>query len=82
MIEWKKQIPNKPGYWMRVNAGHRVQLHHVHKAGGLRISWGWTGEEKLKLVKDIEDKLKYFWWCGPYPEPPKEALERETRNEN
>jgi hypothetical protein len=82
-MNWKKQVPNKAGYWLRVNAGHHVGLHHVFttyrdpkfkRSTGLEIIWGWGGSEKACRVKDIENKLKCFWWYGPLPEPPKEAL--------
>ncbi len=73
-MEWKKQIPNKAGYWLRVNAGHNVQLHHIWETQGLRIIWGWGGSEKLMLVEGIRDRLKHFYWYGPLPEPPEEAM--------
>ena len=76
MSKWKKQIPDKAGYWLRVNAGHRVQLHHIVDdwGKGLELFWGWGGSEKLMLVKDIKDRLKQFYWCGPLPFAPEEAL--------
>lgn len=75
-MEWQKQIPNKPGYWMRVNAGHRIQLHHIFDdtGRGLELYWGWGGDSRLIRISEIKDKLKYFYWYGPLPEPPKEAL--------
>lgn len=73
-LKWKKQVPNEEGYWLRVNAGHRVQLHKVwHEFGSLQIMWGW-GSKELCKVKDIKAKLRYFYWYGPLPEPPEEAL--------
>ena len=81
-MEWKKQIPNKAGYWLRVNAGHRVQLHQVFmtyrdpkwKEGkGLEIYWGWGGSQKPCRIKDIKDRLKLFYWYGPLIEPPNSA---------
>lgn len=62
---WKKQVPDKEGYWIRLNAVHRPQLHKVSKGiknRGLVIGWGWGGEEGLMPVKDIADKLSYFYW--------------------
>lgn len=72
---WKKQIPNAVGYWLRVNAGHRVQLHKIFELDGeLMLIWGWGGNEVPCVVEQIREKLKSFYWCGPLPEPPKEAL--------
>ena len=84
-MSWAKQLPNKPGYWLRVNAGHRVQLHKIwedtgpHKGKirpGLYVIWGWSGEERPCRIDEpkMEQKLKSFWWYGPLPLPPKEAL--------
>ena len=81
-MEWKKQVPNKAGYWLRVNAGHRVQLHLIapmalftgREDKQLSIYWGWSGHEEPKRLEDIKDKLKCFYWCGSIPEPPKEIL--------
>jgi hypothetical protein len=39
--QWSRDGPKEDGYYFRVNAGHRVQMHSVRK--GL-ISWGWGGE--------------------------------------
>lgn len=80
---WKKQVPNVAGYWLRVNAGHKVQLHLVFttyrdpkwkKSEGLEIYWGWGGSQKLCRVENIKHRLKEFYWCGPLPEPPEEIL--------
>lgn len=74
-MKWEKQVPNKAGWWLRVNAGHRVQLHRVFgDFRSLEIIWGWSGKQGPCKIKDIEEKLKYFFWCGPLPEPPAEAL--------
>ena len=76
-MKWAKQIPNKAGYWLRVNAGHRVQLHLIGNFSAkkeLEIYWGWGGEEQICRIKDIENKLDCFWWYGPLPRPPKCAL--------
>lgn len=73
-MEWKKQIPNNDGYWLRVNAGHRVQLHQVFDLDGLRIVWGWGGQEKVMLIENIKDRLEHYYWYGPLPVPPKKAL--------
>ena len=74
---WKKQIPNKSGYWMRVNAGHRVEMSKVFKDSPhdnkLTIYWGHSPQSK-SLIENIKDKLKYFYWYGPLPEPPDIAL--------
>lgn len=81
-LVWKKQIPNKAGYWLRVNAGHRVQLHRIYKAdkimpnaGKLCICWGFDGGTEVLLNEPkMQEKMKYFYWYGPLPIPPKEAL--------
>lgn len=78
-LEWKKQIPNQVGYWLRLNAGHRVQLHHVYKTyrdrfgkkgEGLEMYWGWGGGMKSNRIDTIKDRLELFYWYGPLPEPP------------
>lgn len=72
---WEKQVPNEAGYWLRVNAGHQVQLHQVIRINNvLKIAWGWSGNKKLCNVVDIADKLKCFYWRGVIPEPPEQAL--------
>jgi hypothetical protein len=37
------------------------------------IFWGWSPQSKC-LIESIKDKLKHFYWCGPLPEPPNEAI--------
>jgi hypothetical protein len=81
VLEWKKQVPNEEGYWLRVNAGHGVQLHRVwfeplipRFKDKLIIKWGWGGNQNLCTVESIKEKLEYFYWCGPVLNPPKEAL--------
>ncbi len=72
---WKKQFPDKVGYWLRVNAGHRVSLEKVFELDGkLAIHWGWSNQPVRCLIDDIKEKLECFWWYGPMPEPPEEAL--------
>ena len=76
-MEWKKQIPDKAGYWLRVNAGHSVEMHKVFKDfphdNKLTIYWGWSPQSK-SLIEGIKRKLKHFYWYGPLPEPPENAL--------
>ena len=76
-LEWKKQIPNKEGYWLRVNAVGRVAFHKVFNDfcsdDKLSIYWGWSPQSK-SLIENIKDKLGAFYWCGPLPEPPEQAL--------
>lgn len=70
---WEKQIPNKEGYWLRVNAGHQVSLHKVWKyelnpyKNKLVILWGWSGEKGILLVDSEEGKIKLsdWLWYGP-----------------
>ena len=75
-IKWEKQIPDKAGYWLRVNAGHRIEVKQVFDEGyGLEIIWGWGGSQKVCKVKDVEERLRSFFWFGPILEPPKKAFE-------
>lgn len=64
-MEWKKEAPNKIGYWVRLNAIHRPVVHHVIEDidGDLAINWGWSGETTIVKIKDIPSKIEYFYWC-------------------
>ena len=67
-LKWTREIPKAPGYYLRVNAGHGVTMHHVAELDGvLRIAWGDT------LIRsnrpDWEGKLTGWQWLGPIPEP-------------
>ena len=77
-LQWKKQPPNKEGHWLRVNAAGRVELHCIFKDSPhdqkLSIYWGWSPQSK-QLIKNIKAKLICFWWYGPLPKPPNEAVE-------
>ncbi len=71
-MEWEKKIPDQPGYWLRVNAGHKVQLHLIEKRkdGALVIWWG--GADVMKLnsrMKQWEYRMGFWQWYGPIPEP-------------
>lgn len=87
-MKWEKKVPDKPGYWLRVNAGHSVQLHKVclgdkllgkPRAGKLTIQWGWSGETRECLIASeiMQCKMKHFYWYGPLKFPLAEALENE-----
>ncbi len=69
---WKKQVPDKEGHWLRVNAAGRIMHHSVFKDSTLddklSIYWGWS-PTKCCLVKEIQDKLSYFYWYGPIAPP-------------
>jgi len=71
-MEWSREIPTRPGYYLRVNAGHKVSTHHIEKRGRyLWIYWGWGDEGGW--MKSYQKQWKYklgFWqWYGPIPEP-------------
>ena len=70
-MKWTRKPPNRPGYYLRLNAGHTIQVHHIMRSsrGKLKIDWGWSGEEKLMDVKG-NPKLKGWQWYGPIPHPP------------
>lgn len=76
-LEWKLKAPHCKGYWLRVNAGHRVELHQIIEIDGVpSIMWGWSGSQALISIVDERwvDKLGSFWWLGPLPDPPENAL--------
>jgi len=71
-MTWTRRIPTRPGYYLRVNAGHRISLHLIAKAGrGLSINWGWGGEGGFLFSrqKRWKYKLSGWQWYGPIPEP-------------
>jgi len=73
MNEWKRQIPTKAGYWLRVNAGHGVSMHRIDKRGRyLWIYWGGGGDGSgwmKSFQKQWKHKLDGWQWYGPIPEP-------------
>jgi len=78
-MEWKKQIPNKAGYWLRVNVAGSVEMRRVwvenripRHIGKLMIIWGW-GYGSWVEVEKIKAKLGHFRWYGPI-EPPAEVV--------
>jgi hypothetical protein len=70
--KWKKQVPNKEGLWLRINAAGRPEMSKVFKDSDLdnklSIYWGWSPQSKI-LVEKIKDRLNQFLWCGPFSEP-------------
>lgn len=75
LTQWKKQVPDKSGHWLRVNARGAVVYHKIFEDyfGKLSIYWGWAPKNRC-IVKDIAHKLKQFCWLGPLLEPPEQAL--------
>ncbi len=75
-LHWTQKRPRKQGLYLRVNAGHRVGFEHI-KSGKLwgdrllRILWGWGGAQSWTPVREVRGE---WWWYGPIPDPPKEAL--------
>jgi len=79
-MEWKKQIPNQAGYWLRVNVVGSVEMRRVwvenripRYIGKLMIIWGW-GYGSWVEVEKIKARLGQFRWYGPLPEPPVEVV--------
>ena len=76
-MEWKKQVPDKEGLWLRVNAVGRPELSKVfkdsHLDDKLSIYWGWSPQSK-SLIEKIADKLGKFYWYGPIQEPSQEII--------
>ncbi len=73
-MDWIKKVPDKPGYWLRVNAGHRVQLHLIEKRedGALVIWWG--GADVMKInsrMRQWKYRMGSWWWYGPIPMEPR-----------
>lgn len=79
-MQWTKETPKAPGYYLRVNAGHQISMHHVEKRGrSLAINWGWGGETGVirSNQKQWKWKLSGWQWYGPIPEPDIYADEKE-----
>jgi len=58
-------FPNKEGCWLRLNAGHRLEVHNVFKIPkrkGLFIVWGFGGEQDNCNIMEIRNKLERFNW--------------------
>ena len=73
-MEWTREIPTRPGYYLRLNAGHLVELRHFYKYRGGRylcVRWGWYGEEREinSRMKRWKYRLNGWQWFGPIPEP-------------
>jgi len=75
-LHWTQKKPTKKGRYLRVNAGHSVCFEHLIRGAPwsdrvLRVSWGWGGDKAWIPVSQVRGE---WWWYGPIPEPPKEAL--------
>ena len=72
-MNWTTDRPTKPGYYLRVNAGHGISLHHITKRGRyLWIYWGGGGDGSgwmKSYQKQWKYKLSLWQWFGPIPEP-------------
>jgi len=73
---WKQVAPNEAGYWLRLNAGGRVQMHYVMPkydgSGVLIINWGHSG--RADYVEVTDSRISGWWWYGPIPRPPERAV--------
>ena len=73
-MNWTQIPPGEEGLFLRVNAGHRVCMEHVKLLDGeLRILWGWCGWQGFTPVSEPRVS-EGWWWFGPIPQPPKEAM--------
>lgn len=69
--KWAKKAPNKPGYWIRLNAAQHPEFHQVAEVviDGVKmlyLSWGGFVDQKVVLSK-IEH---FYWWQEPLAELP------------
>ena len=73
-LQWKKEPPNEPGLWLRVNATGDVVQHCANYGPGpdrtLQVSWD-TISGRFVVLRASEDGLKGWWWYGPIPVPPR-----------
>ena len=71
IMTWRRRVPHRPGYWLRLNAGGRVEISLVLRLDArLHIPWGWGGESGLIPIQHHKHKLGGFLWYGPIPRPP------------
>jgi len=66
-MEWKKQAPDKVGYWIRLNVVHRPEVHYVSEDfknpdKALCVQWGWHDERASIRIKDNLHKIEHFYW--------------------
>ena len=81
--DWNKKAPDSVGYWIRMNAIHRPEIHYIFEDyrnpdKALCVTWGWSGEEATMRIKDNLHKIEHFLWWGPFTIPPRE-LNNERR---
>lgn len=72
-MKWEKKVPDHAGYWLRINAIGKPQIHYIFEIDEiLVIEWGWGGEkENMRINGKIAiSKLKYFYWL-PLEDIPK-----------
>ena len=76
ILNWRKKAPDKKGWWLRMNAIHKPEVHYVNSNNGyLETSWGGRGAT-LRRIKDISHKLEHFYWAGPFNIPEREPLSK------
>lgn len=63
-MEWNKKAPDKKGWWIRLNAVHRPDMHFVNidHEGDFVTSWGWGGETGIIKIKNNLHKIEHFYW--------------------
>jgi hypothetical protein len=76
--EWIKKAPDCVGYWLRMNAIHKPEIHHIFEDfrnpdKALCVMWGWSGEGEPMRIKDNLHKIEHFLWYGPLIIPSKEV---------
>lgn len=80
MLEWKRELPDAVGYWLRCNAGRRISRHLVVEIDGVKnIDWG--GDEDKRLVHLTDPNLRGWWWMGPIFMPEGDPYQPEWQDD-
>lgn len=73
-LEWTTEPPTKPGHYLRVNVGHRIQKHTCWEMDDkLFVDWGWDGGPGKPYVEVGNPKLEGWWWFHLPTPPPFES---------
>lgn len=74
-MSWQREIPDSEGYWLRINAAGRPQLHFVRKweeQGFLAGTWteegskelciDWSPNDESAIISLKNARLQNWWW--------------------